>query len=78
MGDEKDLEEMVELVEVLNNINYHDCNSCPLHYIDDTTIDDECVQIYKSLPSDMDCEEVRNKKIKEVIRYILERSLKDG
>ena len=77
MKDEGDLEELGELVEVLEDrMLDSNCFKCPLYYSDATY--SECLHIYKDLSVDDSCEEILNKKKDEVVRYIFERSLKDG
>ena len=86
MKDEKDLEEMGELVRVLEKAKERDggdgkCFMCPLHY-DTTHVRDECLHIHRDMGvnlmiHDVQCRKVIDRKIEEVTRYMFERSLKD-
>ena len=74
MDDSEDLEEMGKLVDALRK-GFSNCHNCPLSY--DYTSLDECTLIYRSLSGVIDCARIRNRKADEVVRYILERSLRD-
>ena len=83
MSDSADLEGMGELVETLRKVECGACLSCPLYYENHFALDDECDSIvmdmfnvmYSSV--ELHCQKVLDKKIDEIIRYLLERSLKD-
>ena len=85
MGDDKDLEELGELVEVLKNIKHKDCDNCPLSF-SGHVLEDECDMIRYSafdgnifsVLSHAVCNDIIGKKVDEIITYIFERSLKDG
>ena len=81
----RDLEEMAELVEALESMKIHGksgrCDMCPLYY-PNGLIHDECMQIHHSMfdmvhYGGVQCRKVRDRKIEEIARYMLERSLKD-
>ena len=88
MKDEKDLEELGELVRVLEEIRLSDikgkCGMCPLYY-PLTYAKDECDQIMMDMHNksmyaaganiQYHCKKVLCRKIDEVTRYMLERSL---
>ena len=82
MKDEKDLEELGELVEVLKRIERGHCGDCPLYYEHRFIVVDECdslvMSIFNESKTDVKthCRKVLDKKIEEVTTYIFERSLK--
>ena len=78
MSDSSDLEEMSELIEAIREVDYGDCDNCPLFYNNYTSIGDECDwMVQENDTGDTDCEYIRAKKIDEMVRYIFERSLRE-
>ena len=82
MKDEEDLEELEKLVETLRKIERGDCTRCPLYYDNHHIIADECdsfvMDIFNTMYTSVElhCRKVKDRKIDEVTRYMLERSLK--